>query len=66
MQMIHVNSSAIQSAGYDPDTQQMKVKFNQGQTYNFCRVPEHIFKGLISAASKGTYYNSHIRGRYQC
>lgn len=66
MEMINVRSKAILAVGYDPNTQMMKIKFIENKTYNFCRVPERIFKGLLSASSKGTYYNDHIRDRYHC
>lgn len=66
MEMIHVSSSAISAVGYNPQTRRMKMRFTQGNTYDFCRVPEHIFQGLLHAGSKGTYYNDHIRDRYQC
>ena len=66
MQMISVSSSAINSVGYDPNTQQMNIEFKQGSTYTFCGVPEFIFNGLLHAASKGVYYDQHIRDKYQC
>jgi hypothetical protein len=66
MDMIHFSSSAIASAGYDPATLRMTIRFVQGNTYDFCRVPPHIFQGLLDSHSKGTYYNDHIRDRYQC
>ena len=66
MDMIPVRSSAISAVGYDPDTLRMYIRFQQGHTYTFCRVPQHIFDGLLSATSKGTYYDHHIRDRYQC
>lgn len=66
MEMISVHSSAIRAVGYDPTTHRMKITFTEGKTYDFCSVPEHIFSGLLSASSKGTYYNDHIRDRYQC
>jgi len=44
----------------------MKIRFIEGHTYDFCRVPESVFKGLLYAASKGRYYNDQIRDRYQC
>ncbi len=66
MNMIPVRSSALQAIGYDPATQRMKIKFQQGQTYDFCRVPEQVFNALLNAPSKGDYYNNHIRDRYQC
>lgn len=66
MEMIRVSSSAIRAVGYDESSALMKITFVEGHTYNFCRVPIHVFRGLLSAASKGTYYNNHIRDRYQC
>ncbi len=66
MDMIRVSSSAITAVGYDPSTGRMKIRFTQGHTYDFCRVPEHVFQGLLNARSKGGYYNDHIRDRYQC
>lgn len=66
MDMMHVNSSAINAVGYDPMTRRMKIKFTQGDTYDFCNVPEHIYNDLMRASSKGSYYNDHIRDRYKC
>jgi hypothetical protein len=66
MNMIAMRSSAIRAAGYDPATQCMRIAFVEGHSYDFCRVPSQIFDGLLRAASKGSYYNDHIKGRYQC
>ncbi|WP_366523776.1 KTSC domain-containing protein [Nevskia ramosa] len=66
MEMIRVDSSAIKAVGYDPITSRMTIAFIQGHAYDFCRVPRYIFEGLLTASSKGSYYNDHIRDRYQC
>jgi hypothetical protein len=66
MQMIPVSSSAISAVGYDPQTLRMKIKFTQGHSYDFCRVPQHIYDALIRSYSKGTYYNHNIKDRYTC
>lgn len=66
MEMIRVSSRAISAVGYDHGTQQMRIRFVQGDTYAFCRVPQDVFDGLLSAGSKGTYYNRHIRDKYHC
>ncbi|SDZ67590.1 KTSC domain-containing protein [Variovorax sp. YR266] len=66
MQMISVNSSAMSAVGYDPERRHMRITFSQGHTYDFCGVPQHIFDGLIRAASKGSYYNDHVKDRYAC
>jgi KTSC domain len=64
--MVRVRSTAIAAIGYEPETQRMKITFQQGHTYDYCRVPSLVFEGLIRAASKGTYYNDHIKDRYLC
>ncbi len=66
MDMSRVASTAIFAVGYDENSMRMRVTFIQGHSYDFCRVPRHIYNGLISAASKGGYYNDHIKDRYQC
>jgi hypothetical protein len=66
MEMIPMSSSAILAAGYDSGTMRMKIRFVQGHTYEFCRVPAHIFDGLRHARSKGSYYSAHIRDHYRC
>lgn len=66
MEMIPVRSSAISAVGYNPDTQQLRIKFKDGGTYNFCRVPPSIADGFLTSSSKGSYYDRHIRGKYHC
>lgn len=66
MDMINVSSSAISAIGYDATTQRMKIRFVEGHSYDFCRVPESVFNGFLNARSKGSYYNDKIRDRYQC
>lgn len=66
MEMIRVTSSAMSAVGYDASNGRMQITFTQGHTYDFCRVPPHIYEGLMRASSKGTYYNDHIKDRYTC
>jgi KTSC domain len=68
MNMQPVISRAISAVGYDETTRRMKIRFTSGsgKAYDFCNVPKHIYESLLSASSKGTYYNNHIRDRYQC
>jgi len=66
MEMISVSSSAISAIGYDPTSRKMKIRFKQGKTYDFCRVPQSVFDNFRKSSSKGSYYDAHIKGRYQC
>jgi hypothetical protein len=66
MEMKLVTSSAMQAVGYDPASRRMRIRFAEGNDYDFCGVPESIYQGLMSAFSKGTYYNDYIKDRYPC
>ncbi|WP_327179232.1 KTSC domain-containing protein [Pseudomonas ogarae] len=66
MEMIAVRSGAMTAVGYDSSTRKMSIRFQQGHSYDFCNVPSSVHQGLMSAGSKGTYYNQYIRDRYRC
>ena len=66
MEIHRVDSSAILSIGYDGATKRMQITFKQGHSYDYCRVPAHVFQAFLNARSKGSYYNSHIKDMYDC
>lgn len=62
---VFYGSSAIRRAEYNPATAVLQIWFvESGGPYDFYGVPQYVFDGLCRAASKGTYYNDHIRDRY--
>ena len=63
VEMVRVSSSAIRAVGYDGST--LTVEFRSGRTYDHPHVPPGVYHGLMSASSKGAYYNEHIRGKYR-
>lgn len=63
--MPEVQSSAIRRIEHDPMTQFMDVWFVSGGPYRFAGVPRAVYESFISASSVGTYYDRHIRDRYQ-
>ena len=66
MEMQSVSSEAIEAIGYDPTTQRLRIIFRHGRTYDYCRVPTHVYEQFLRAASKGGFFHTHIDGRYQC
>lgn len=62
MNMTPVSSSNIASIGYENGT--LYVAFNSGGLYAYSNVPESVYRGLMSAASHGSYLASHIKGVY--
>jgi len=65
MEMINVKSSNVASVGYDEDSLTLQVEFNNGSTYQYFDVPEHLFSGLCDADSVGGYLASNIKGTYR-
>lgn len=65
MEMINVSSSNVASVGYDEDSSTLQVEFNNGSTYQYFDVPEHVFSGLRDANSVGGYLASNIKGTYR-
>jgi KTSC domain-containing protein len=62
-----VNSSAIHSVGYDPPTEILEIEFQDGTIYQYAKVPETVHAELMSAESKGRYFEDNIkRGPYEC
>ena len=62
MQM--VNSSNVESVGFDADTQELWVRFLSGDTYVYSNVDETTFSELLTAPSVGSYLNRSIKSRF--
>ena len=61
MERVPVDSSNIASVGYDVASSTLEIEFNSGAIYQYSGVPENEFTGLMSASSKGSYLNEHIK-----
>ncbi|OGB70452.1 MAG: hypothetical protein A2486_07210 [Burkholderiales bacterium RIFOXYC12_FULL_65_23] len=65
MEFRNFNSSAIDHAAYESQTQTLTIWFTRNpQGYDYPGVPPHIWQGLQLARSAGTYYNAYIRDQY--
>jgi hypothetical protein len=64
MERVPVSSSNLCSIGYEADSQVLEVEFNGGRLYQYSGVPGGEFDGLMSADSKGKYFNANIKNRY--
>ncbi len=63
---VFVESSAIFSIFYDPESQTLDIEFkSSGETYRYFGVPNDEYQGLLMAPSKGTYLNSQIKPKYR-
>jgi len=62
MKRIPVKSSNLKAIGYKSEI--MEVEFLSGSVYEYSEVPQEKYDDLMSAPSKGKYYNQHIKGEF--
>lgn len=58
-------STNIARFRYDEDNQVLHVEFNNGGSYRYFDVPEHIVQEMESAGSKGRFLAERIKGYYR-
>lgn len=56
-----VISTNLSSVGYDIKSRTLEVEFLNGSVYQYSNVPSVIFNGLMSAGSKGQYFDRMIK-----
>lgn len=56
-----VDSSNLAAIGYDLNTQILRIRFNSGSLYEYSGVPKSIYNGLLSAPSKGRYFDQNVK-----
>lgn len=61
MDMTFVSSSNIEAVGYDKNSETLRVSFIGGRLYDYHLVPEHLYQGLMNAASHGSYLDAYIK-----
>lgn len=58
-------SSNIESLGYCPDTQRLRIKFKSGGQYTYADVPQEAYDAFSQAESIGKHFHSNIRGQFK-
>jgi len=61
MDRVRVSSTNVASIGYEVETETLEVEFRNGSVYQYSRVPQRHWDGLMNAPSKGTYLNRQIK-----
>jgi hypothetical protein len=62
--MPDVTSSVIERIDYDDEEGCLYVAFRNGRVYRYDGVPFDVYERLLSAKSKGGFYNRRVRNRY--
>ncbi len=62
MRLVSLQSSMIANAGYDPATETLVVRFNNGALYRYDGVPSDVFISFITdKESHGKNFIEHIK-----
>ena len=61
MNRTSVSSSSLRSAGYEPAPSILEVEFRHGGVYQYFNVPGSRYASLMSAYSKGCYFDAFIK-----
>ena len=64
-QIVQVNSTAISTAIYEYETYRLRLTFHSGSSYNYTKVPNHVFEGLRTSESQGKFINKYILPVYK-
>jgi hypothetical protein len=64
MKPVAVESTTLSTVTYDSDHGVVKVEFRDRSMYQYFGVPAEVHGALMTTASKGSYFNRNIRGRF--
>jgi KTSC domain len=59
-----LRSSALASAQYDDQTEELTLTFVSGRSYTYENVPEDIYEKLLQSSSPGSFYAFNIKDQY--
>ena len=59
-----VESRAIAAIGYSKRLRALEIEFRRGGTYRYLKVPQSLYRDLMTAESKARFYNRNVRGKY--
>jgi hypothetical protein len=64
MNVTTVESTTLVAIAYDDADGILQLEFRSGAIYRYFAVRASVYNGLLSAPSKGRYFNQVIRGRF--
>ncbi len=60
-----IESSSITGVGYIDAESTLFIRFVSNKVYAYLDLPSEVYRALISAESKGRFFNRKIRDTYQ-
>jgi lysyl-tRNA synthetase class 2 len=64
MPRVKLQSSLLSAVTYSIERKTLKVEFTHGEVYLYTKVPLSVYQDLVTASSKGRFFNSEIRDGY--
>lgn len=61
---VRVDSTTLAAVSYYGA--KLQLDFRDGTRYTYSGVSPELFRELLGATSKGSFFNRHIRGRFPC
>ena len=61
----YIESSMINSIGYDQNTSILEIEFKSGPIWQYFDFPESEWYNLLYSESKGRFFLKVIKGQYQ-
>jgi hypothetical protein len=58
-------STDLKSVGYDAVAHVLEVELQSGPISRYFDVPQSVYEALMSAPSKGRYFNDNVQGKYE-
>lgn len=58
------DSSCVKGVGYAPQPRVLEMTFPSGDVYQYIGVPPKTYLQLLTAESKGRFYNAEIKRNY--
>ncbi len=64
LKMTKVDADLLESVGYEDLTHSLVLKFRDGGTLRFEKVPRFRFQGLMAAPRKDKYFRTFIQSQF--
>ena len=64
MKREYVESSSLETIGYDADSETLEVEFRTDGVYQYHGVPASVYREFMEADSKGRFLNLRIKEVY--
>jgi hypothetical protein len=62
---VPLNSTLLAAMSFQAEAALLYLEFRDGALYCYRNVPHEIYEGLLTASSKGVYFNRQIRGCFE-